>query len=247
MNQFFKHQNLPWLTLLCGGAGYLLGLWLQSTAGEKGFVDIGHISLILLLIFSAVFLALLFWATRALCQGSKYRFNFPASLPGGIGAFAAAAGFAVFSLQQLASADILLLCCGLVGLLAAAALAFIGHCRLRGLRPSMLFHVLICGYLMLLLVCLYRGWSSDPQLTDYCFLLVAIICAMLTAYHRAAFDLNMGSRAHHAFYSLAGIYFCCLSLANPEHMLVSLSLGVWLFTDLCNLTPMPRQKPEASV
>lgn len=242
MKKYLKHENLPWLTLAVGGIGLLLRLWLISTEDAKGFIIGGHFSGILLILLTLAFLAVLYLATRSLTQGGKYQFNFPASLTGGIGAGLAALGCGIASLVELTTAaDTLAVFCSLLGLVAAAALAFVGHSRWKGLHPSMLAHTAICVWLMLRLICLYRSWSSDPQLEDYCFELLAIVCAMLSCYHRATFDANFGQRPPHIFFSLAGVYCCCVSLANPGTALLYLSLGVWLFTDLCRLTPMPRR------
>lgn len=242
MKQYLKSENLPWLTLLAGGIGLLLRVWLLSTEDEKGFVTRGHISGILLLVLTAAFAVMLFLLTRVLIQGSKYRFNFPASDTGGIGAAVAAAGIAIASVVELtAAADTLETFCALLGILSAAALLFVGHSRWKGLHPSTLFHIMICAWLVLRLICLYRSWSSEPQLEDYCFQLLAIVCAMLATYQRAAFDANFGKRFPHAFFSLASVYCCILSLAGPDGAVLYLSLGMWLFTDLCNLRAMPRR------
>ena len=243
MKQLIHHKNLPWLTLVAGGIGLLLRLWLQSTSNDKGFFLRGHISGTLLIVLSVLFLLLLWFSTRDLKQAGKYRFNFPASVPGGIAAYIAGAGFAITSITDLLHAeDTLALFAAILGILSAAALVFVGMCRLKGRHPSMLFHSVICAHLMLRLICLYRVWSSDPQLMDYCFQLLALVCAMLAAYHRATFNANFGSRRSYAFFNLASVFFCCLSLTGPENIALYLAMGLWLFTDQCNLTPMPRGK-----
>lgn len=242
MKNILKHQNLPWLTLFCGGIGLLLRLWLLSTENEKGFIARGHISEILLTALTILFLGVLYLASRGLVQGNKYPFNFPASLVGGIGAAIAAVGVAVTSVAELtAQLEKLELICALVGLVTAAALLFVAHSRWKGLHPSMIFHTLICGWLILRLICLYRSWSSDPQLEDYCYQLLALVFAMISVYHRATFDANFGNRCGHAFFSLACVYCCCLSMGGPDGIVLYLCLGIWQFTDLCRLTPMPRR------
>lgn len=242
MKRFFDQRNLPWLTLALGGIGLGMRLWLNTTANDKGFILRGHISLIGLLAVTFATLALLFVATRSLRQASKYNFNFPPSLAGGIGAALAAVGLAVTSVLELAASEhILNTITALIGLLTVGALLFVGHSRWKGMHPSMLFHCVICAYLMLRLICMYRGWSADPQLTDYAFELLALVCAMLATYHRATFDANFGQRSSYAFFSLAAVYFCCLSLGGSNGPLLFFALGAWLFTDQCNLTPMPRE------
>lgn len=248
MKQFLKHDNLPWLTLLCGGIGLLLRTWLLSTENDKGFITPGHISEILLTLLTLGFLAVLFWACRDLKQANKYSFNFPADPVAAIGSVLAFLGCGIAAAVELTVAtDLLETFCAPFGLVAAAAFAYAGYCRWKGLHTSLLFHVAICIWLTLRLICLYRSWSSDPQLEDYCYQLLAIVCAMLTAYHRAAFAAELGQRTWHAFFSLAGVYCCALSLAGPDGVVLYLSLGTWMFTDLCRLNPMPRQVRRSSV
>lgn len=243
MKQLIHHKNLPWLTLVTGGIGLALRLWLQSTANDKGFFIRGHISGTLLILLTVLFLVVLLISTRDLKQAGKYRFNFPASIPGGIAAYIAAAGFAIVNVTDLIHAeDMLATVAAALGIISAAALVFVGMCRLKGRHPSMLFHAVICAHLTLRLICQYRVWSSDPQLMDYCFQLLALACAMLASYHRATFNANFGSRRSYAFFNLAAVYFCCVSLAVPEGLTAYLATGLWLFTDQCNLTPMPRGK-----
>lgn len=242
MKHYLKHENLPWLTLLCGGFGMLLRIWLLSTENALGFIARGHISQILLTLLTVAFLALIGISSLSLSQGNKYRFNFPASLSGAIGTAVAALGCAVVSIQELTvAANRVESACALLGLVSAAVLLFVGYCRWKGSHPSFLTHTIVCVWLMLHLICLFRVWSSDPQLEDYCYPLLAIVFAMLTAYQRATFDANFGKRSTHTFFSLAGVYCCILSLAGPENKLLYLSLGLWMFCDLCRLTPMPRR------
>jgi membrane protease YdiL (CAAX protease family) len=66
---------------------------------------------------------------------------------------------------------------GLMGIAAAAALAFTGLCRLKGLRPTFLFHTLICLNFVVRLISHYQIWCADPQLQDYCFQLLGTVCA----------------------------------------------------------------------
>ena len=242
MNQYLKHENLPALSLVCGGIGMLLRSWLLSTENSKGFIQQGHISEWLLLILTGAYLVVLFLSTRSLQQGSKFRFNFPASPIAAGGTALAALGAAIMGVTDLFTAGSAIdTASAIAGILAAAALALAAWCRYEGKRPSMLLHTAVCLWLMLRLICVYRSWSADPQLEDYAFQLLAIVCCMLASYHRAAFDTDEGHRGPYVFFALSGVYFCCLSLAGPDSILLYLSLGIWMFTDLCNLTPMPRE------
>lgn len=244
MIDFLKRNTLPLLTMAVGGTGLILRLVLNGTADDKGFVTRWHWSTVFMLVLTLAFLALLFLGTRTLRQAAKYNFNFPPSLAGAVGTILAAVGFGATSLVELQTAPVALdLICALLGLLTAAALLPVAWCRWRGDHPPMLLHGLACAYLMVRLICMYRHWSSDPQLTDYAFELLALVCAMLAVYHRATFDADFGQRSSYAFFSLAAMYFCLLCLAGSQPMLFG-AVGLWLLTDRCDLTPMPRAYRE---
>lgn len=242
MKKLFKPASLPALTLGAGAVGLLLRVWLLGSVDEAGFVPANHIADYLLWILTAAVLAVLFLGTRDLVQANKYGFNFPAWIPGGVGCFLAALGIAIVSLGSLLTKpDNMDVITAVLGLLAVCALIFLGQCRLRGLHPSCLFHVVIAVYFMAWLISQYRHWSADPQLQDYCFQLLAGICLMLAVYYRACFDANSGKRAQYAFFSMAAVYFSLLSMYGWENTVFFLSTAVWMITNLCSLIPMPRR------
>ena len=66
------------------------------------------------------------------------------------------------------------------------------------------------------MVSCYRRWSGNPQLPDYIFQLLACAALTLTAYQRAAFDANMGSRRRFLLFSYLAAFFCMLSFVGTE-------------------------------
>ena len=242
MKKYLKPDLLPLLALATGMIGMLLQLW-QYVGGtdEKGLILRGHISAILLLILTVIVLALILLGTWNLREGNLYRFNFPASVPGCVGAGLAAVMIFVTAVGDIiAWRDVLILVTGLVGLAAGASMVFICLGRLRGRQVSFLFHLVVCVFLMLHLICQYRVWSGEPQMLSYCYPLLATVCVMLSAYQDAAFAGNFGNRRAHAALHLAAVYFCCLSLIGDHTPLFYLAMGAWMLTDMCRLLPMPR-------
>lgn len=246
MKKLLKPTNLPCIILAAGAIGLLLRIWLLGTGtDERGFLVSGHPAEVLLWVLSAAVIALLLYCTRRLLEAPKYQFNFPQSLAAAIGCMLGALGIAITSLSEmLLHADTLTVIAAILGLLSAGALVFMGHCRYKGLRSNVLCHATVSLYLMIRLISQYRHWSSDPQLQDYCFQLLATVCLMLAAYHRATFDANIGKRRPHAIFHLAAVYFCCLSLAGSDNIAFYLGTGAWMMTDLCSLIPLPEQKWE---
>ena len=181
----------------------------------------------------------LFLLTRELTEAKKYAFNFPPSPIAAIGTGLAALSIGIHSILSFpGSLDAIDVISGILGILSAGALGLAGWCRLKGSRPNFLLHYVVAVYLMLRLICQYRHWSADPQVLDYCFSILATVCLMLAAYHRAAFDMGSGDRRNYAFFCLTCGFFCCLSLVGWEDILYYLGIGTWMFTDLCNLTPL---------
>lgn len=243
MKKSYSPDLLPLIVLAAGIVGMLLRLW-QYVGGTdgKGLLIPGHPSTILLLILTVASLALILLCTWNLSQGSKYRYNFPESMPGCVGAAAAAMGVLVASvLDLLTGQDMLTLISGFLGMMAAASLCVLAVSRLRGQIPHVVFPLCVTLYLMLHLICQYRVWSGEPQLLSYCWPLLASVCVMLSAYQTAAFGGQLGHRRPQAFFHLAALYFCCLSLIGDHDPGFYLAMGVWMFTDICRLTPMPRK------
>lgn len=246
MNRFLKPAILPWLTLIAGGLGLALRIWLYATGtDETGLLVAGHPAELLIWLLSAAVMVLLFWGTAPLVAAPKYPFNFPPSIFGAVGCGLAAVCIATTSVAEILSdPDTLALITAAVGLLAAACLTTLALLRFQGKQPSVVFHAIVCVYFMLRMVSLYRHWSSDPQLQDYCFQLLTTVFLMLSAYYRTTFDANMGLRRPHVLCHLAAVYFGFLCLATRTDAFFYLATGFWMFTDLCSLAPLPRSTQE---
>lgn len=242
-----KPTQLPLFALLCGGIGALLRLWQYATGLDADRLLLaGHPAGILVLVLTAVVIGLLFWFTRNLADQSKYKEQFPVSVLGALGAFAGAAGLLLTSMIELIRQEVpfapLL---GLLGIAAAAGLTFTGLCRLKGLRPNFLFHTLVCVYFALRLISSYQDWSADPQLHDYCFQLMATVCAMLFSYHRAALDIRHTARRPLILLGLMGSFFSLLATVASAAPLLYVGLACWMLTNMGTLaSPVPSREEE---
>lgn len=243
MNKQAVMKYLPWSILSAGAVGMLLRIWMYAGAEESGMLKPNHVPVWLLLLLTSAVVSVLIWMTWDLRQATKYSFNFPASLPGAVGRGVGAAGIAVTALTELLrGGDLLTGLTGVLGLTAAAGLVFLCQCRRKGRHPSLVFHGLVCLYLMLHLVCRYRQWCSWPQVADYCPNLLAEVCVMLAVYTDAAFDANCADRRQHTFFHLLAVFFCMVAIPYGGTPILSACMGVWMFTDLCSLIPMPGRK-----
>ena len=241
MKRFSK--SLPWVVLLLGSLGYGLYLWLMSTESEKGFIDKFHISAWLLLVLTAVVALGLLICVRLLKRAGKFEANFPASPWSGMGAWMAAIGIGVISAFELMNTtDKFQLAANLLGILAALALLYVGFCRQKGAKINVLALAAVCGYFMMHLICMYRYWGARPQLYVYCFQLLAVVCAMLAAYHRANLEVDASKYGAYLYFNLLTIFFCVLCLGKGP---IYVGVGLWQLTELCDLTPVIEPEPEA--
>ena len=246
MKQLSKTAYLPWLTLFAGGVGIFLRFWLFSTGvDDRGLLVEGHPADLMIWLLTAIVLVGLWFATKPLVAAPKYDFNYPPSLAAAIGCGFAALGIGIAAIQALiAQEDTLSLIAAIVGITTALAFVLLALLRYRGLQPNILLHVIPCVFFMLRLISLYRHWSTNPQLQNYGFQLLGTVFLMLSAYYRAAFDVDMGRRRPLVLCHLITVFFCCLSITDLDAAVFYLTTGIWLFTDLCSLAPLQHQVQE---
>ncbi len=244
MNKLFPAPKLPIFVTVAGLLGMLMRIWLLADGIDKeGLLISGHPANILCWVITGVVLIGILAGTHRLLSAAKYEFNFPASIPGGIGTAAAAMGILISSIASILNGpDALSLTLSVLGFISAAALAFLGYCRWKGERCSVLLHGIVCLYLMVYLLCQYRLWSANPQTQDYCFQLLGGVCLLLGVYRRACFDGNMGNRKSYVFFRLLGAYFCMVAIPGSDDPFFYLTGAVWSLTDLCSLVPMPKAR-----
>lgn len=229
-----KPGLLKYLILAAGGLGLILRTVLYRTGIDgRGLLVEAHWAATTLwcLTFAAVAAAFVF--TRSLDGATDHAAAYPASLQGALGAFAAMLGIGMTTVSEFAEfSSRLHLLIWVLGLCTTVSLGCIGVFRLKGGKPHPLLHALLCVYFALRMVSRYQLWSSDPQLQDYCFYLSAYVALMLTAYHHAAFDADMGAHRSLWLFSLASVYLCVLSLYGSMDSLLLLGCGIWAFTNL---------------
>ena len=239
MKRFLKLQYLPLAVLGCGVIAALLRalLWIAAIGDNtSSLLPAGTWPDVLCWITVALTIALLAVSARKIRNNKKYTSNFSASPIGAIAMVLAAVGFLFTSITDLSvSADPITTAATVMGFVAVAALLLLAYFRYKGLRPTMLLHSVVCVYLMLYLVSHYRLWSAAPQLQTYAFELLAIVFVMMACYHRAAFDMNQGSRQAYTFFTLAALFFCIATLPSCDNPAFFIGCGTWMFFTPCKL------------
>ena len=239
-----KKYQLPLLWTVSIGTG-LLCAWLQRlilTRGvdENGFFLRGNPLVAVQWILCAAGVAGLFLLTRGNPEQGKYREHFPKSVL--LGTLHCAAGVLLFlsSLGDMLGrpTGIAALACW-VGVAAAMGTVFCGVCRILDLRPSLIFNCLLCVCFILRLVNHYRGWSSDPQIQDYCFLLLADICLMLAACSRACMDAEMGKPRNLQFFLSCALLFCIIGFSAGEGLLFRVGGCLWAISNFSMISWQP--------
>lgn len=240
MKKYLNHAFLPVATLAGGLLTMLMRFWLFGIGtDDRGLLPAATFPDIVSWIFTAIVIVLLIFGTRNLREATKYRFNFPASVPSAIGIGLGALGIGITCLAELLSGAAKLgVFSAVLGLVAAAALGFLAYCRKDGRKPIFLFHSFICIFLMFHLISHYRIWSAYPQLQTYAFELLAIVFLMLACYQRAAFDAGRGNRRAYAFSTLAALYFCLSAIPGSISPVFHIGCAGWMFLTLCNLKPL---------
>ncbi len=253
----FHPRRMGMFTLLAGILALVLTL-LQHRTGfdDRNLLTAGHWTTVLLFLLTAVEMGSLLLFTRPL-EPLSYRKLFPASLPGAVGCWVAAAGMAVSGVSTLLTQEPLVTVPNLLGKIAAvvlpavswlvvigaaAAMVMAGLCRLQGKRPAYWLYALATLYGVFHMISQYQTWSSQTQLPLYFFSLMASTCCMLAFYHHTCLAAKKGSRRWYTFFHQATVFFCCASIADSQWLLY-LTLALWAVTN--QPTPLPVQNPEA--
>lgn len=239
-----KTEHIKHLILSAGLLGGLLRALLYLTGtDEKGLLIPWHWAHVGLWAVTAATAVGIVFLCRSIQGSEKYEHSFPVSAAGAAGCAFCAFGMLMSGISGLKNAasslDVMVV---VLSFASAAALGYVGVCRLTRAKPFLAAHAVVCVFLALRMVCQYRIWSSDPQLQDYCFHMAAHVGLMLTAYHFAAFDAGMGSHRKLWTLGLATVYLCLISLYRNQDMLFVLTCGIWVFTNLPSLSVPPRRQ-----
>ena len=244
MKRYLKPAYLPMAVLGAGVLAFLFRLWLFAIGkDDRGLLAVGNFPDAMSWIVTALAMGLIFWVSRNLRWGNKYSYNFGASMPAAIGVALAAVSFVINSVIDLsAEIDPIGAVSALLGFFAAASMLILAFCRWQGKHLSVIFHGVVCFYLMLYLVSHYRLWSSAPQLQTYAFELLAIVFVMLACYQRAAFDAGKGNRRLYTLFSMAALYFCIATLPGCDNISFFLGSAAWMYLTPCKLTLLNKKE-----
>ena len=244
MKKFIKPSYIPLFILGAGGLGYALQTWLYATGSDgAGLFRRGHPAEILLYVLTAAVIGFILYSLRPIKGTPAYDRMFRPGLLPALGYWIAAVGIIFISVFDLSSAQQTVQIVGAVcGILAALCLAYHGLCRFGVLTCKFDLHSIIVIYLVLHLVNQYKFWSSEPQMQNYFFQLLASIFLMLDVYYHACLSAGKDARRAYAFLHYCTCFFCCVA-AQSQNMLFYLVMAIWGFT--CGPALSPTEAPVA--
>ena len=245
MKKFLNPACLPFAALLGGAVTLLLRLWLLAIGDdERGLLASGSFPDTMSWVMVAAMILLLGLGVWKLPRSTKHS-RFPVSSNAAVGLAVAAGGILISSVTELRTAfDTIGTFSAVLGLLAGISLGFLAFFRVKGLRPNIVFHGIVCIYFMFHLVSCYRLWSSYPQLQDYGFELLAIVFVMLACYQRTAFDVGRGNPQSYTFFSLAALFFCIAALPGCDNLPFFIGCGIWMAATPCRWLTIRKQAEE---
>lgn len=242
MKKLFNPTNLPIVAVVLGCGGLLLRRLLYAVAVDvKNLLPLKHPLEIALWVLTAAAVLWIIAAVWKLDGSAKYEDNFQPSLMAAVGHYIAAVGIALTVLLPWSMAGRLVPVRKVLGILAALGLVVAGNNRKAGKCPLFLTHLAVCAFFVAHMLGNYGIWCSNPQLQDYWLDLSASALTALFAFYEAAFDSGMGKRRMQLG---TGLLAGCLGIAaisGSEHIMLYFGCAVWAVTDLCTLTPKPKE------
>jgi len=234
-----KHNSagrfLPFITLGAGILGLFLQIWYYAAAtDEKNLLTVGHPACILLWIVVALYFALALAIAYKSPRKRSYTDVFPTGVMPTLGCIAAAIGAAVADIYLPlvnGTSSGLGLAAGAAEVFSFVLLALLGGGR-RNVQAGT--NCLLSVAFMIRLISQYKQWSYLPQIVTYCFALLASVCFMITAFHRATMAHDGTGLRRYVFFSQLGVFFACLCLTGDGigSYVFHLTMTIWLLTGI---------------
>ena len=226
-----KEIILPAVAVVCGAVGHILRRWELATAFEAGtgLPIPGAPAALALGIFSAAAAV----ALALLCRGKYPAFS-------GYGAAFRAGGSTLYAVMGTISAFLLLaggvlmlagpalgeelvftrLIAGALAVAAGLCVAVTVRDNYRGTAPQKYnFRLLMPAYAFCVwLIAAYQVRAGDPVRQDYVYELFAIIASLLGLYSTASFSFERGRPFFTCLFSLLGVYFSLVTLADTHDL-----------------------------
>lgn len=215
MKNPFRSHILPRFTIIAGGLGFVLRLWLFAAIDEKMLLPVKHFADSATYILTALVFIVLFLSTRKLIPRQINK-----QLSGTVSALAyllGAIGLIANGLISLSSSNVRLAVLATVASILGSVI-MLCIALLKYLRRKLPYWMpaLLTAALILCTIAQCQVWGAESQLQVYFFPLMASVFLILTAYHKTRLAANLGRARQLAFFSQGALYLCCLSLNNAQ-------------------------------
>ena len=230
----------PLLSLMAGGVGFALQLWLFSSGTDyKGLIVETHPTVLPLAILSLSFpllLGLLIWRIPFKTVPSQATF---------VGQPVAAAGIAISLFLKLLPGGFLIQALGWAA--AVALLLLVSYQS----KLSFWLCSIVSAFFVALPISQYRQWSIETQLVSFFAPLLASLSLQLTCYYRTAGTVGLFYNKRFLFFGCCAVLFCAMSAAG-DLWAFYFAMLVWTAAELFTVFPkklslknMPLPQPVA--
>ncbi len=242
MNQKLCNRLIFFLpTVVLGGLSLVLHtLMLANCFDDRGLLIPGNVFGRMMWVAGIAYGMMLLLVLRGVGGNGTYADNFPRSLWQG-GLMAAAGALLTLTLPKL---ELVIFWQQLLAMGAAASMVLLGLVRMSGRKPVFGLSSLVCLMYMLLLVNDYRGWSSSPKVYIYAYQLLALVLAMLCAFHRTCADAGILQRKKFLFTAFAGTFCAIAALTTAPVPELYLSTALWNMGCVCTTSYLPPDPAE---
>ena len=230
MKNLLRSEFMPLIMAGLGVLGFLLRRGLYAVAVDhKDLLLAGHPLQWGLFLVTAAAIAL------AVCYGMAKEQG--GALSGtrlsAVGYIALAAGILIALLPEGFGGNGLAGLRTILGILVSLAMAAGALQRFRGQKVFFLVPGLGCVFFAVHMVSCYQGWSSNPQILDYLYTLLASVSLMLFAYQQSACAANCGSGKLLRLFGSLSVFCGITALSGTEFPVLYLTGSFWALTVLC--------------
>ena len=246
MKRSLINKILPLLAPVLGLLG-AVAMWALFAFGtdDRGLLISFHPAALTVWLLTAVMIVSLLALLRKMEDTAGHRRLFPESHLAAFGTLCAAVGILATVVESLTAMDEpIRIISGVLKLAAGIALIYLAWCRWKNVRGSFLAWVAVTAYMLLRIMFEYRSWSTQPEVLEFFFPLLASVCMVLAMYHRTAFCVKMGSRSQFLFFTQLGA-FCCLVALPTEPAPFYAGMALWAMLDRCSLKVVKSKTVEA--
>lgn len=243
MKHIASRTGVPGLAVGAGCAGLVLRrLMYLFAVDEKGLLVTGHPMCVALWLLTAAAVAVFAMSVRKLQEEPADGYTPEGTwAAGGHAAAALGIGLTLATKQPPMSGGLGQVWL-LLGMAATVGLAWAAAELARGKKPLFLLHLIPCLFLLVHTVNHYQMWSSEPQLTEYGFMLFATVALMLFAFYTARLEVGLGGGRLQRFMGLAAVYLLLTELAAGMYPGLYLGGIVWAATGLWAPKPKTEEK-----